>query len=439
MSSAPVLDAATAAAPAPAPTSTQAVLSPWLRMQALNLERHTKGLRPFTRAEFGSGAEAPSDGHILSVNQLMDRLRVDLVDGTKRMWRLAGAAIRRPEQPRLTALVDLKHRAHRRILAIEKIWDFYLELFGQRQSRFAPWLVSCDRIALDCYQDAFVGVGKAKPIPAPPPFSYMRTGFGPATYRRLIPLSRLGRQLNPFPLIQLPYHRLINPWTLGAVLHEVSHNLQTDLGLSPAVPRAIGTALSAAGLPPSVNAVWVRWNRETFADMSGLLLGGPCIVASLMDVIGRSPEVVYAFDPNGVHPTPYLRLLLSTELLRRMGFPEESSRFMRAWMTLYPRPKSGTFPPELLRTAAKAIRTVVDTICYRPYPELGGKRLSEVFRFAQKDQRLVEQAARRLAAGTDPGIVPERYLIGAARIAIDQRLAEPEVIRENFYRDLARR
>ncbi len=439
MSPALVLDAATAAAPAPAPTSTQPVLSPWLRMQALNLERHTKGLRPFTRAEFGSGAEAPSDGHIISVNQMMDRLRVDLVDGTKRMWRLAGAAMRRPEQPRLTALVDLKHRAHRRILAIEKIWDFYLELFGQRQSRFAPWLVSCDRIALDCYQDAFVGVGNAKPIPAPPPFSYMRTGFGPATYRRLIPLTRLGRQLNPFPLIQLPYHRLINPWTLGAVLHEVSHNLQTDLGLSRSVPRAIGTALSAAGLPPSVNAVWVRWNRETFADMSGLLLGGPCIVASLMDVIGRSPEVVYAFDPNGVHPTPYLRLLLSTELLRRMGFSEESSRFMRAWMTLYPRPKSGTFPAEILSTAAKAIRTVVDAICYRPYAELGGKRLSEVFRFAQKDQRLVEQAARRLAAGTDPGIVPERYLIGAARIAIDQRLAEPEVIRENFYRDLARR
>lgn len=439
MSPASVIDVATAAAPAPAPTSTQPVLGPWLRMQALNLERHTKGLRPFTRAEFGGGAEAPSDGHIIAVNQVMDRLRGDLENGTRRMWRLAGAAMRRPEQPRLTTLVDLKHRAHRRILAIEKIWDFYLELFGQRQSRFAPWLVSCDRIALDCYQDAFVGVGKAKPIPAPPPFSYMRTGFGPATYRRLIPLSRLGRQLNPFPLIQLPYHRLINPWTLGAVLHEVSHNLQTDLGLSPAVPRAIGTALSAAGLPPSVNAVWVRWNRETFADLSGLLLGGPCIVASLMDVIGRSPDVVYAFDPNGVHPTPYLRLLLSTELLRRMGFPSESRRFMRAWMTLYPRPKSGTFPPELLATAAKAIRTVVDAICYRPYAELGGKRLSEVFRFAQKDQRLVEQAARRLAAGTDPGIVPERYLIGAARIAIDQRLAEPEVIRENFYRDLARR
>ena len=94
----------------------------------------------------------------------------------------------------------------------------------------ADWLLSCDRIALDCYQAYWNGLGKARPIPAPPPFCYMRTGFAPATFRRGIPLRRLGRQLNPFPIVQLPYHRLINPWTLGAMLHETSHNLQSELG-----------------------------------------------------------------------------------------------------------------------------------------------------------------------------------------------------------------
>ena len=39
---------------------------------------------------------------------------------------------------------------------------------------------------------------------------------------------------------------------------------------------------------------------------------------------------------------------------------------------------------------------------------------------------MIEEAARRLAAGTDPGVVPERFLIGAARIALDRRLARPE-------------
>ena len=168
-----------------------------------------------------------------------------------------------------------KENAHVWVQAIERVWDFYFELFGQRQSAYAGWLLSCDRIALDCYRAAYRGLGTSRSVPAPPPFCYMRTGFAPATFRRAIPLSRLGKQLNPFPLIQLPYHRLVNPWTLGAVLHEVSHNLQSDLGLSRDVPRQVGARLLRSGCSRQVASVWVRWNREMFADMCALLLGGP--------------------------------------------------------------------------------------------------------------------------------------------------------------------
>jgi hypothetical protein len=52
---------------------------------------------------------------------------------------------------------------------------------------------------------------------------------------------------------------------------------------------------------------------------------------------------------------------------------------------------------------------------------------------------MVEEAARRLATGTDPGIIPERFLVGAARYALDHRLAEPRAITEHFYKELARR
>jgi hypothetical protein len=267
----------------------------------------------------------------------------------------------------------------------------------------------------------------------------MRTGFGPATYRRGIKLRQLGRQYNPFPLIQLPYHRMVNPWTLGAVLHEVSHNTQSDLGLSRAVPLRIARTLLRAGLGRDVSKVWVRWNRETFADLCGLLMGGPCIVASLMDVVGRSPQITYHFDPNGVHPTPYLRVLISVELLRRMGFNAEAEKYGRAWTTIYSGPKKGTFPKEILLTAPRAIALVVDGLCYQPFPEIGNKSLADVYRFGQKEQRMVEEAARRMAAGDDPGIVPERFLIGAARFALDQRLASAETIQQKFYSELARR
>jgi hypothetical protein len=419
--------------------SSSLVLRPWLRAQSVNVNRHAAALRPFRRDEFGTGPAAPSEGHLQAVNQLMGTLRGELLRLSGVVRDAANAATLQPSTARLQLLVRKKERAHDWVRAIERIWDFYFELFGQRQSIFAEWLLACDRIALDCYQVAYMRCGVAKSIPAPPPFSYMRTGFSPATFRRAIPLRRLGHQLNPFPLIQLPYHRLVNPWTLGAVLHEVSHNLQNDLGLARAVPVRMGRQLLDAGLPRPVAAVWVRWNRELFADVSGLLLGGPAVVGSLLDVIGRSPRTVLAYDPRGPHPTPYLRAFISVELLRRMGFPNEAEQYRRLWTRLYPDPRAGTIPTRLLGTFSRANATVIDAVCYQPFDALGGKSLAEVLPFGRKEQQITEEVAQRLAAGTDPGIVPERFLIGAARVALDNRLARPGAITRNFYTELARR
>ena len=284
------------------------IRTPWIRSQGISVTRHAAALRPFRAGEFGDGSAAPSEGHLQAVNALLMRLRQELLAVSEQVRRNAAAAAGQPTTARLQALVIAKQRAHDWVRAIERIWDFYFELFGQRQSVFADWLLSCDRIALSCYQAAYLGVGEPKPLPAPPPFCYMRTGFSPATFRRGIPLRRLGRQLNPFPLVQLPYHRLVNPWTLGAVLHEVSHNLQSDLGLNKAVPVAMGRRLLEEDCPPAVVQVWVRWNREIFADLSAVLLGGPAVVGSLLDVVGRSPRAVVAYNPRGPHPTPWFRV-----------------------------------------------------------------------------------------------------------------------------------
>lgn len=419
--------------------SASSSLPVWARTQATNALRHAGALHLFRREEFGVGPEAPTEGHLQAVNELVGRLRQQLITLTQRTAVAARAASAVPTTERLQELVRRKEHAHLWVQGIEKIWDFYFELFGQRQSRFGPWLLGADRIALDCYQNAYLGVGVAKTIPAPPPFSYMRTGFSPATYRRGIRLTKLGQQVNPFPLIELPYHRLVNPWTLGAVLHEVSHNLQNDLGIHKAVPRRIAGQLLEAGMGPPVAMIWTRWNRELFADVSGLLLGGPAIVASLFDVIGRSPQTVTAFQPRGPHPTPWIRALISIETLRRMGFPQEARRYRSLWLRLYPDPRGGTIPRRILETAEEATARVVDAVCFRPYAELGGKSLAETMRFGPKEQTMIEEAARRLAAGNDPGIVPTRFLIGAARFALDNRLARPGVIATHFYKELARR
>ncbi len=421
------------------PLVSRPVLAPWLRAQAINVTRHAAALRPFKREEFGPSPAAPTEGHIQAVNSLMASLRKGLLDLTDRVTAATRATTAEPTSANLSDVMVRKDLAHKWVQGIEKVWDFYFELFGQRQSDYGEWLLSCDRIALDCYQVAYTGLGAARPIPAPPPFCYMRTGFAPATFRRGIPLTRLGRQLNPFPLVQLPYHRLVNPWTLGAMLHETSHNLQSDLGLSRDIPRRIGRRLRAEGLPTAVARTWMRWNCEMFADMSALLLGGPEILGSLMDVVGRAPRAVFAYSPRVPHPTPYLRTLISVELLRRMGFPLHAARYRKVWTRIYPDPRAGDIPAALIETFPGACAAAVDEMCFKPYPTLGGKSLAQVMHFGVKEQQMIEEAAGRLAAGVDPGVIPGRFMIGAARFALDHKLARPGAITENFYKELSRR
>lgn len=401
--------------------------------QGVNVRRHLDALRDFSRAEFGGSPARPSEAHVLAVNELLARLRRPLSRAVVEVERAGGAR----SGAELAELLRLKSRAHDWVRATERVWDFYFELFGQRQTAFGPWLLACDKIALDCYQHVHMHLGRPRSIPSPGPFAYMRTGFSPATYRRNIPLRKLGRQLNPFPLVQLPYHRMVNPWTMGAVLHEVCHNLQNELGLEREIPRAVHHAVRRAGLPEPVARTYARWNREIFADLVGCLLGGEAFVASLMDVIGRAPNQVLAFSPHGVHPTPYLRTFLSTHLLDRMGFGEIAREYERLWRRLYPSTAGSTLPGPMLERRDVAARAVVDAVCWTRFASLGGKSLREVITFEPRQQAMIEEAAGRLARGVDPGVVPERFLIGAARIAVDRRLAPPDRVMRNFYAALS--
>jgi hypothetical protein len=106
---------------------------------------------------------------------------------------------------------------------------------------------------------------------------------------------------------------------------------------------------------------------------------------------------------------------------------------------MYPDLRAGTLPRVLVDTFAKAHRAVVDAMCFRPFGELGKRSLTDTIKFGVKEQQMTLEAAERLAAGTDPGIIPARFLIGAARSALDRGLARPGVITKNFYTELARR
>ena len=352
----------------------------------------------------------------------------------------ANTARRDPTSERLRVLLERKQVAGNRVLYVEGIWDYYFDLFVQRLSSFGERLLSVDRVAANCYEDLYVGIGMAQPIPSLLPFSYARSGFSPATYRRGVPIPGLKFNPNLFPLISLPQHRLDNVWALSSVLHEVSHNLQADLGLWDEMPIHIYRRLTGEGrIAPKVAQVWARWHKEMMADMFALLLGGPAAVESLMDVVGRAPASTVKFNPLGVHPTSYLRVLISLVLMRRMGFDKMAGDLRRVWLRLYPRLTPADIPRPMMETFSKASELAVDTMAFQPYKQFANKGLAEVLKFGPKEMEMIEQAGRQLAAGQEVGAVPARFMIGAARFALDNRLATPQVITDNFYKTLGRR
>jgi hypothetical protein len=415
------------------------VLRRWIATQAVNLQRHATSLRPFSYTEFGTGEAAPSRAHIDAVNRFIGGFRDHLGDAAAWANAAAGIAAKRPEDANLDLMLRRKAAVSSQVIYVEGIWDFYFDLFVQRLSAFGERLRAVDRIGANCYEDLYLGLGTARPAPRLLPFSYASAGFSPLTYRRHVPLRRLRRHPNLFPLVVLPQHRLDNVWALSSVLHETSHNLQADLGLWDIMPKLIFERLTTeGGLPARVAAVWARWHKEITADMFAQVLGGPATVESLMDVVGQSRKATVRYLAGGVHPTPVLRVPINLVLLRRLGFGPTADAISAAWHRLYPRVTAADIPAELLQTFSKAAELTVDTIVFTPHPQLAGKTLAQLVEFGPSQMALIEQAATRIARGEDAGSIPARLMVSAARRALDQRLAGPQKITDNFYRTLGR-
>src|SRR4051794_5578813 len=112
------------AAPVARRRPAEPVIGPWLAAQSTNLNRHAAALRPFADGEFGTGAAAPSRAHVRAVNDVFAGLRRDLLRRAARVRQQT----RNPDKQLHLLLAD-KDAAHERVRAIERVWDFYFELF----------------------------------------------------------------------------------------------------------------------------------------------------------------------------------------------------------------------------------------------------------------------------------------------------------------------
>lgn len=409
----------------------------FVRRQIANAERYLAGLAPFREDEFGRSVYAPSPAHIRAANRLVSEVRGRLRHDISQMREIGEGLAQRAAPGQFDTLLRLKAKIYAQTKEAERLMAFYRGIFDQRHGRYGPLLHPLDRIGRDCYQAVWNGLGKARSIPAPAPFAYIEDGSGPATYRRGVRLTTLGKRPNPFPLIKVPQHRVQNPWTLGAVPHEVAHNLQNDLGMWELLPKRIRAAMTGKVSEEAIE-IWARWHKEAYADQAGCLLIGPAYVESLIDVVAKQPQSTARFNPDGVHPTPLVRVPINCRLLRRIGFSQEADRFEATWSRIYPPALKRLLPEYFAESFDTACDILVQVSCFQPETAYGGKTLAEVIRFGPKDAKLVREAARRLVKGETTGVLPERLLISAARDAFRAHRNRAASISRHFYQALGR-
>ena len=194
------------------------------------------------------------------------------------------------------------------------VWDLYLQARAQR--RDYPGLRAVDRIAESGYTSVLKRAHELELRVAnrrlPCPMAWLQPDIVPVTFPRgrqvLAPSLRYLKQVRlPFPVVLLPHDYLQAPWWLTSVLHEVGHDLDHDLGLTPLVKRHLGAAL---GDKHERKDAWLEWIPEILADLFGLALAGPAYASSLLQIAAPIVGLDTTLTSVGTHPPLLLRLAL---------------------------------------------------------------------------------------------------------------------------------
>ncbi|SFK57230.1 hypothetical protein SAMN05216302_100991 [Nitrosomonas aestuarii] len=391
-------------------------LSDWrdfLHTKVQALKSRARRLSKLTPHRVGLRAEdipfAPSPAHFKAVN---DRLQVIDRSILQRLKKLDARDTFESPQKTLQQIAYVEREVDR----ARRAFGMFFEVFSQRGTTFAPALAAHDVIAVDCYaaiRKAAPEIFKGRILK---PLTYMEHGYSPATMRRGVSLIRLLGEKNPFPIIRIPWDR-DNPWQ-SVFLHEVSHNLQADLGIWQENKDAVGKRILNGFGNPQLVSIYSRWHKEIFADLAAILLGGTASAWGMMEFLTHPHPKVTTYKPGGAHPTGYFRVLILAEMLDRLGFGEEAVRMRGIWRRLYDLRSGYRVPATLMRSSNRVIPAVVDEIAFQTRRNLAQRALADVIPFTRANEYSIRQGAAQLLRGKVPRELSPRFLVSASRHAL---------------------
>jgi hypothetical protein len=320
-------------------------------------------------------------------------------------------------------------RFERQVLDLHRVWGFFREKLALRYvDWFADYLLAADEYAWACYepmQQAATAAGTVEltsvrepPLvcftPVSTPFSIPRgTSFAQdvGAAALVTPTSRALVQRLPVPVIGVPWFQLHHLPDALVIGHEVGHLVERDAQLTATVQRLVGEAVTKAGAGAERRVVWHGWAAESFADVHGVLAGGPAFAGALADFLVTA-GVAQAASKD--YPPVTLRVALTVAALRAAA--GEAKHEATATETAISELRKGWADDGITTDSddAPEATAVARALVAGPYPELGGVPLSDVIRFDAK--RLAEHRddADALLDRRLPSTNEARTLIAAA-------------------------
>jgi hypothetical protein len=345
------------------------------------------------------------------------------------------------------------------------IWENLRDFLIQRTTNlYSDELGKMDAIVAELYQDS----------PVADKLSEVAFCFiGPTKHFFYTLPSEYGR---PVHLIAVPHGSIRNVWNWLVIPHEIGHDIFIDVPQlaneiehivtrtlepytlnielvkvprwDPAAGQVTWELITGAQL---LREIWVEWSFELFPDLFSTLLCGPAYVMQLQEILRFEPLCSWTMYPSegylgapDPHPVGHIRSIILTNVLRGLGFNpyadaleerlERTARLPAAIVWFY-RASESEQPVLLYEVATddllKSGLLVAHTLLSTPLASLDQKRLIDLWRFSQEDQRMIEAEAQKILNGQGRSAgegVKARHLLAATRIAYEREPTKAQEI-----------
>jgi hypothetical protein len=322
-------------------------------------------------------------------------------------------------------------------LELHRLWEFFRSKLAQRSiARYRGYLDAADEFAWACYtpaRDRAVASGHiADTAVTEPPLVFFNGLRSPVTMQRdrafqaedplggqAISTAKITALLQrlPVPVIGIPWYQIAHMPEVVLLGHEVGHNIEEDLNLTPGLQALLATALKNVDV--ARRPAWTAWLSEIFADLYGVLASGAAFVTALQRFLSASRTAIAAESrppPRWTaYPTATLRVRICVHALSRLGFKVEAEKIKTTWEAEYGQAHAMTAYDD-------DVKWVVDALLDGPYPDLKNlvtgisPSLADVISFGSAKAASLEQK-KMLFQNIVPSSPDVRVLVVAASLA----------------------